>query len=663
MRMKRIPQLFSFVLICLSPVPAFSQAVSIEAIPCPNPLPYESEVEGETYECHAVIVPENHDAPGDRTVELVSLRLKSTSLSPMPDPVVYLSGGPGSSALHELTLPTLFLNMQAMRQRRDVIFYDQRGTGHSQILTCGPFNAATGVVGELYPQVSIEELEAASSAVGMTLSLALCASGMGAVGVDMSQYNSVASARDVQAIVTALGYTGDYNLYGTSYGTRLALNALRSTPENVRAVILDGTVTPDTPNTALTSARIQEQYDSIFKACAASEYCNGNFPDLRNRFITTLKQLTEEPLVFDPPMVPHQLLRSRFTVIEQIEPSFFGGFGKITNDGAQGGFAAFLPFIIKALEERDTDALRKILGGPPPEENTQVAIVATPDDALVADDIFLAPSIDLILGYAERTSADTDSHLSDDWVEMIVNQFRERLEAGETQAEVIRDFVDFTLLPLGGTDRTVLEEFARSHLKPEAGAVSAALVNEMTRQDVRKTMWAIQDIAMVMSGAPERSGGIAFGILFGINCPEDIKHTPDQVAIDQIANAPYPGIFMQDVETYRNFRFACQFFPDRFSKDEMMSPVVSDKPALIFQEALDSQTNLSLGYKALETLANGVLLEWGSEGHVITGRSPDGCAGAIAAAFLDRPSSPPDFSCSKAPYYKIPWEKAAAKLE
>ena len=76
---------------------------SATAIDCPESLPWEGEEEGKSFDCGLVTVPENHGEPNGRTIDLVFLRLKATTLSSRPDPVVYLSGGPGGSALHEIT--------------------------------------------------------------------------------------------------------------------------------------------------------------------------------------------------------------------------------------------------------------------------------------------------------------------------------------------------------------------------------------------------------------------------------------------------------------------------------------------------------------------------------------------------------------------------------
>lgn len=135
-------------------------------MPCPVALPWDGEVEGETFDCGVVTVPENHDLPDGRQIELTFMRLRATTMAPEPDPMVYLSGGPGGSALHEVTgNERLYLNMQTIRQRRDVVFYDQRGTGHSTLIACGPWSAAIGVAAETMDigDVTIEELEAVNA--------------------------------------------------------------------------------------------------------------------------------------------------------------------------------------------------------------------------------------------------------------------------------------------------------------------------------------------------------------------------------------------------------------------------------------------------------------------------------------------------------------------
>ena len=652
------------LLIAMASTPSEAQEIgAFEPTPCPVPLPYDGEVEGETYDCGIVVVPENHDLDGGRTLEIAALRLRATTLSPRPDPLFYLSGGPGSSGLHEFASnPTLFQNMQSMRQRRDVIAFDQRGTGHSQILACGPFFAGIGVVGELFDEVDIAELEEiVEGGAAMSFVVAVCGMSYASIGIDLAQYTSVASAKDIAMLADAMGYRGRYNLYGTSYGTRLAQHALRTTPDRVRAAIMDGTVSVSEPGNAHTSSKLGTQYDTIFELCKSDAFCGERFPDLRTRFIALLNDLAADPLVLDPPLVASDFFRSGgFVLIDRIDVSFFNRLGVFNNGAGRGGAAAFVPMLIEALEDRDAEYLRDIMGrGSLPE---QQPISPAPDatDVFTPDDSLIAPSVGLILQLAEASLSAENPSLSTEWLGIVIGQMNTRLHEGEAQADVIRDLVELSLVPLQPTDASALVEFADAHLRPEVGTSVNALAGAMDRQQVRETFWAIQDIAERMSGGGERSGvpGVAIGMLNAVNCAEDVGLNPPEVAENFAAETPYPGIGVQDVETYRVMYAACSMLPSPFSKTQITAPVESDAPVLIFSEGMDSQTPVSQGALVADTLPNSILHVWPSEGHVIASRSPDGCAGDIAAAFIDDPKSRPDFGCSTDDYYRIPFDVA-----
>ena len=106
----------------------------VEETLCPVD-PALSEIEGETVICGTVTVPENYDEPDGNQIDLAFAVLKSTSLSPAPDPVIYLHGGPGAAELRDLA--KMSERFAPIRQSRDVIIFDQRGTGFSNNrLTC-----------------------------------------------------------------------------------------------------------------------------------------------------------------------------------------------------------------------------------------------------------------------------------------------------------------------------------------------------------------------------------------------------------------------------------------------------------------------------------------------------------------------------------------------
>ena len=76
-------------------------------------------------------VPENRQNPNSKTIEIAVLRLKSKATNPAA-PLVYLAGGPGQSALSEMSFPFMLKLFEKVLQTRDVVLFDQRGIGQSK---------------------------------------------------------------------------------------------------------------------------------------------------------------------------------------------------------------------------------------------------------------------------------------------------------------------------------------------------------------------------------------------------------------------------------------------------------------------------------------------------------------------------------------------------
>lgn len=101
---------------------------SIQQIVCPRPLP-ANEIEGKTLFCGTIQVPEDNTKPDSKKITLKFSILKSWSQYPEADPVVYLQGGPGGSAIDQI--PLLAKTFEDFRKTRDVVFWDQRSAGLS----------------------------------------------------------------------------------------------------------------------------------------------------------------------------------------------------------------------------------------------------------------------------------------------------------------------------------------------------------------------------------------------------------------------------------------------------------------------------------------------------------------------------------------------------
>lgn len=242
----------------------------------------------QTVECGYVTVLENHSDPAGDTIRLAVAVFKAKSANPAPDPIIYLEGGPGGNSLSNsgTGFNQLF---EPFIQDRDVILFDQRGTGYSEpALNCTNFtDLIKDTLRENYPPSDEEFL--------LTKALQECATDLQDESIDLAAYNSAQNAADVDAIRQALGYE-QVNLYGTSYGTRLALTVMRDFPAGVRSSIM-GAVYPPQVNLFIDAlAGTDRVLDVLFAGCAADPACAEAYPDLETVFYELVDQWNEEPV-------------------------------------------------------------------------------------------------------------------------------------------------------------------------------------------------------------------------------------------------------------------------------------------------------------------------------------------------------------------------------
>ncbi len=97
---------------------------------------------------------------------------------------------------------------------------------------------------------------------------------------------------------------------------------------------------------------------------------------------------------------------------------------------------------------------------------------------------------------------------------------------------------------------------------------------------------------------------------------------------------------------------SCEFYP-KLLDESVAAPVMNDIPTLVFQSAQDVQTPLSWAQDILATLNTGYYVEWPNAGRIAAGKDTQGCAGDIAAAFMENPAHEPDRACSQAKGYAL----------
>lgn len=196
------------------------------------------------FECSALAVPLDRANAGAGNVTLSVARVKAAT-NPNNVAVVPLAGGPGQAAL---PLKQTFASVLAPAiADRDLLVFDQRGTGASGALNCPALSQRGSIV------------KIAES----------CANQL---GPQRGFYRTADSVQDIEALRVAGGYT-KLVLFGVSYGTKVAEDYAAAYPQNVEALVLDSVVLPEGPDpfqrSTLTTA------PRVLRELCAGKACNG----------------------------------------------------------------------------------------------------------------------------------------------------------------------------------------------------------------------------------------------------------------------------------------------------------------------------------------------------------------------------------------------------
>lgn len=271
--------------------PPIESLATFEEASCAFRLP-TGQIEGRTVECGYLSVPETRMDPNSRTVRLAVAIFHPPGGAAQPDPILYLEGGPGASILERIWM--LFERFSpVLEAERDLIFFDQRGVGLSEPALDCPETAELGL-DLLDGMVDGQKLTDQEAYDLMLDSMRACGQELSALA-DLSSYNSVASAADVNDLRLALGYE-QVNLWCTSYGTRLGLGVMRDFPDGLRSVILDSAYPPDVDLYVESPAALDRSLQLLFDTCTADGACEAAYPDLRSVLFETVADLEANPV-------------------------------------------------------------------------------------------------------------------------------------------------------------------------------------------------------------------------------------------------------------------------------------------------------------------------------------------------------------------------------
>ncbi|MDX1667428.1 MAG: alpha/beta fold hydrolase [Saprospiraceae bacterium] len=286
--------------------------------------------ESENITCGYVTVPENHAQPEGRKLRIAYAILPAKDTAASAYPVIYFMGGPGGRVLDNLEG---WLD-HPLRQKLDIILFDQRGLGHSS-----PLPDMTDALSAIQA-ADLDKAEERQQTRLVVDSVRRRAAGQ---GIQLQYYNTDQNAHDVAVLMEELGYE-KYNLFGGSYGTRLAREVMEQSPEYVRAAVL---AAPAVFESDFLTSRMENYRDAlqlVFEHCRETPECREKYPDLQREYLEAVHSLNDDPLAV-------RVAGKEFVVNPQ-DALYMLRYQLYTGDSRER-----VPVFIRALRERDIETI------------------------------------------------------------------------------------------------------------------------------------------------------------------------------------------------------------------------------------------------------------------------------------------------------------------
>ncbi|MBV7317233.1 alpha/beta hydrolase [Shewanella sp. NIFS-20-20] len=227
--------------------------------------------------CGQVSVPENAAQADGKKIDIHYVILPAIKNANPEQALLAIAGGPGQSAIENAAGFDRML--KEVRQFKDILLIDQRGTGRSNILACDTLDTINALA------LNDEQQDARTE-------MARC---LADIEADIGQYGSMNAIADFEAVRQQAGYS-QLDLYGISYGSRMAQVYMKQYPQILRTVTLDGVV-PMQQNILYISDAIARATELMLSDCQQDSLCQQRFPQLPQQLAAVEQQLAQAPLV------------------------------------------------------------------------------------------------------------------------------------------------------------------------------------------------------------------------------------------------------------------------------------------------------------------------------------------------------------------------------
>jgi len=665
---KFLVMLASACLLLVSTVSAHAQerpaAVGNKVVPCPMGTPL-GEIEGETILCGQIQVPEDWSKPDGRLLTISYARLVAKATVPFDDPVIYFEGGPGGTALGSML--TYLQAYERLREDRDVILWDQRGTRYSSQLYCADDAriedraAYDAAFPEFIEQMLAQGLPVLADgpqpflererAIQAFDQKANCRTYFEKQGIDITQYNTANTVLDTVALMKVLDAPA-YNLHAISYGTTVALALMQYYTDHpdadlppIRSAVVDG-VYP--LNYDYADEGLIHAYNilRVFANCEADNDCAATYPNIHQRLIELLAKLDAEPLILaDGEVLDGNQLAE---VLRNPVQLFYSA-------------VPYLPRLVDELERGETATYDLILS----------AILQFKSLDLPAPS--LPPVSELGVGVPELTSIAINLRETATQIEMVgleANLIREALATTQSAPDLYLVMLDRYLKLFGITAATnlasVIEGFvAAPEQQTRAGLLSLNSNVGLTtvQRQMNRLVEGMTDaeVGLVFAGLSNRDffgqlTGLHEVFLYIVNCNDRAASINTEVAFERYRAYPAPQLLL-DLSAVAGMQAACEALGLAAPTYTPPPPgVVSDIPTLVVNGALDMATPVESGELVMETLTNATMLTFPRLSHGATIQSR--CSIDLTYNFIMYPDRDLNLTCldNQRPPFVLPDE-------
>ncbi|MBT8138097.1 MAG: alpha/beta hydrolase [Gammaproteobacteria bacterium] len=258
-----------------APAPQTGDKATLEMEPCR--LHGASGLTSIAAECGYLEVPENPADPAGVTISLFVARIPALNPRFPGTAFTTIAGGPGQASTQFYA--DYAAAFDRITRHHDVVVLDQRGTGKSNLLDC-PYD-----VDEML-EFSVETAVARADECRANLP------------GDPRFYTTSVAVDDLDQVRAALGYD-TLDVYGVSYGTRMAQHYLKQYPQRMRTMIIDGVVPAGELLGPAIALDAQVALEALFARCSSDEQCSTSFPAIAESFSRLAQRLRADPVTMN----------------------------------------------------------------------------------------------------------------------------------------------------------------------------------------------------------------------------------------------------------------------------------------------------------------------------------------------------------------------------